>query len=98
VAIVQITVTRVVFKHVAQRYVTHVMLRTHTSNVVRYVRCQTALGASRARRLIDGSGAKHSRCHIGIRRHMVDCITLRYVTLACLILRQTAKTGHDVTR
>jgi len=57
VAIVQITVTRVVIKHVAQHYITHVMLQ---------FRCQTALVASRARRLIDGSGAsKRSLRHEG---------------------------------
>jgi len=62
VSIVQITVTRVVFKHierpyVAQRYVIHVMLQEF--------RCQTALVASRARRLIDGSGASKRSLHHG---------------------------------
>ena len=63
VSIVQIPVTRVVFKHierryVAQHYVIHVMLQEF--------RCQTALVASCARRLIDGSGArKRSLCHGG---------------------------------
>ena len=60
---VQITVTHVMFKLVAQRYVTHVMLQ---------FRCQTALVASRARQLIDGSGAgKHSLRHGGSELYYV---------------------------
>jgi len=69
VSIVQITVTRVVFqyierRYVAQRYVTHMMLQEF--------RCQTALVASRAGRLIDGSGAsKRSLCHGGSELYYV---------------------------
>ena len=78
VSIIQITVTRVLFKHierqyVAQRYVTHVMLQEF--------RCQTALVASRARRLITDltPASVHSVTEV------VNCITLRYIGLAAML-------------
>jgi len=89
-----------VFKHTSNDGV-YRTLRNVTSHM--------APGASRARWLIDRPGTNKHSCRHGtwlreflapwrhslrLWRSVVDCITLRYVTLACLIFRQTR---NDIT-
>jgi len=80
--IVYISDTHVMFKHISNTgTLCNVMSHTWC------IRCQTALGASRARWLIDGSGANKrsftlsSKHTLRLRHSVVDCITLCYIGL-----------------